>query len=52
VVKESKINIYEVVFLSVVSEHLDYLELIPHLQIYWESPWGGMITIRISSTLR
>lgn len=53
VFKESKFNLYETVFYFVVPDHIDELQCLPSkFQIYWEQSWGGMVTVRLISTLK
>ena len=53
-VRESKFNAYEVAFNVVVAENIDRLQCLPPRQflVYWEQAWGGMTTVRISSTYK
>ena len=32
--------------------HIESFECLPRFEIYWEPPWGGMVTIRLLSTYR
>ena len=50
--RESKINVFEPVFNLVIINHVDEFECLAGLQIFWELPWGGLVTLRLLSTLR
>ncbi|CDW74666.1 set domain containing protein [Stylonychia lemnae] len=53
IVRESKLNIYETVFNIVINDNIDTLQCIPtKFQIFWEQSWGGMVTVRLQSTLK
>ena len=50
--RESKLNVYETVFNIVIPDFIDDFECLPNFQIYWDSVWGGMVTLRIFSTFK
>jgi hypothetical protein len=52
VVKESKINLYEPVFSLAVPDFIEDYQCLPGFQIYWDRPWGGMVTVKVISTFK
>ena len=53
IVRESKFNVLEPVFNMVVPENVDLIQCLPtKFQIFWEPAWGGVVTVRLQSTLK
>jgi hypothetical protein len=50
VVKPASFNVNERVFNLVVKNHVDMLEQFECLELYWEHPFGGNVTVRTVST--
>ena len=51
-VRESKLNLYEPVFSIAIPDFIEDYQCLPNFQMYWDPPWGGMVTIKIISTLK
>lgn len=50
VVKPASFNVNERVFNLVVKNHIDLIEQFDLLEVYWERPFGGNVTVRTVST--
>lgn len=51
-VKETKLNLYEPVFQLAIPPFVEDYQCLPGFQVYWDDPWGGMVTLKIVSTFR
>jgi hypothetical protein len=51
-VKETKLNLYEPVFQLAIPPFLEDYQCLPGFQVYWDPPWGGMVTLKTVSTFR
>jgi hypothetical protein len=40
------------VFNTAILDFIEELQCLPHLQLYWDRAWGGMITLRLMSTYK
>jgi len=48
--RTSKFNVYESVFKLVINDNMDLWECVPDLLMYWEGPWGRLVTLQIVSS--
>lgn len=49
-VKQTQFNLNERVFNLAIRNHFDDIDCLQGLQLYWEKPWGGNLTVRLVST--
>ena len=43
-------NVYQDVFNMVFANNMDSWECFTDLHLYWDTPWGGFVTIKIESS--
>ena len=43
-------NVYQDVFTMVFANNMDSWECFTDLHLYWDTPWGGFVTIKIESS--
>lgn len=48
--KPSKFNVNERVFNFAIKNHVDDIECLDNLQVYWDKPWGANVTLKLVST--
>ena len=45
------LNLYKEVFSIVIGQNMEALECVQTLYLYWENPWGNIVTLQIQSTV-
>jgi len=43
-------NVYQEVFTMVFVKNMDSWECFTDLHFYWDTPWGGFVTVKIESS--
>lgn len=48
--KPTRFNVNERVFNIVIKNHVNHIECIDGLQVFWDKPWGSNVTLKIVSS--
>ena len=44
-----KVNVYLTIFKMVFEDNFDVLECIPGMVFTWSTPWGNLVTVRLTT---